>query len=148
MIKIYTDGSCLVNCGGQGGWAAVSIHEDERTSEISGNEEHTTNNRMELMAVIKSLNRLTGKQEVAIYTDSEYVKNGITLWIHSWKQNNWRNSNNKPVKNKDLWIELERACLRHEVEFFWVKAHNGDKYNCRADFLAKKKVLIYLKKKM
>ena len=134
-LKIYTDGACSGNPG-KGGWAAIILDSDLNKSSISGSENKTTNNRMELTAAIMALKKIKKKSEVTIYTDSKYVKEGITDWIKKWKLNNWKNSNKKPVKNKDLWIKLDNICLRHKVSWKWVKAHAGNKYNDLVDELA------------
>ena len=133
-FKIYTDGACSGNPG-KGGWAAI-ILEGNNQSSISGSVNKTTNNRMELMAAIMALQKIKKKSEVTIFTDSRYVKDGITEWIKKWKLNNWKNSNNKPVKNKDLWIKLDNSCQKHKVKWKWVKAHAGNKFNNLADELA------------
>ena len=133
-LKIYTDGACSGNPG-KGGWAAI-ILDDSNQSKISGSENNTTNNRMELMAPIMALKKIKKKSEITIFTDSKYVKDGITDWIKKWKVNNWKNSNKKPVKNKDLWIKLDNACLKHKVTWKWVKAHADNKYNNLVDELA------------
>ena len=133
-LKIYTDGACSGNPG-KGGWAAI-ILDDSNQSNISGSENNTTNNRMELMATIMALKKIKKKSEITIFTDSKYVKDGITDWIKNWKVNNWKNSNKKPVKNKDLWIKLDNACQKHKVIWKWVKAHAGNKYNNLVDYLA------------
>ena len=133
-FKIYTDGACSGNPG-KGGWAAIII-EGENQSNISGSENNTTNNRMELMAPIMALKKIKSKSEITIYTDSRYVKDGITEWIKKWKLNNWRSSNKKPVKNKDLWIKLDSSCMKHKVIWKWVKAHAENKYNNLVDQLA------------
>ena len=133
-LKIYTDGACSGNPG-KGGWAAI-ILDDFNQSSISGSEINTTNNRMELMAPIMALKKIRKKSEITIFTDSKYVKDGITDWIKKWKINNWKNSNKKPVKNKDLWIKLDNACLKHKVTWKWVKAHADNKYNNLVDELA------------
>jgi len=134
MIKVYTDGSCLENPG-KGGWAAIIII-DKQKKIFSGNQKNTTNNRMELMAPIMALKKIRKKSEITIFTDSKYVKDGITDWIKKWKVNNWKSSNKKPVKNKDLWIKLDNVCLKHKVTWKWVKAHAGNKYNNLVDELA------------
>ena len=134
MIKIYTDGSCLENPG-NGGWAAI-INDNGNIKKINGSEKNTTNNRMELMAPIMALKKIRKKSEITIFTDSKYVKDGITDWIKKWKINNWKSSNKKPVKNKDLWIKLDNVCLKHKVTWKWVKAHAGNKYNNLVDELA------------
>ena len=133
-LKIYTDGACSGNPG-KGGWAAI-ILDDSNQSKISGSENNTTNNRMELLAPIMALKKIKRKSEITIFTDSKYVKDGITDWIKKWKVNNWKNSNKKSVKNKDLWIKLDNACLKHIVSWRWVKAHAGNKYNNLVDELA------------
>ena len=133
-LKIYTDGACSGNPG-KGGWAAI-ILEGNNQSSISGSVNKTTNNRMELMAAIMALQKIKKKSEVTIFTDSRYVKDGITEWIKKWKLNNWKNSNKKPVKNKDLWIKLDISCQKHEINWKWVKAHAGNKYNNLVDELA------------
>ena len=133
-FKIYTDGACSGNPG-KGGWAAI-ILDDSNQSNISGSESKTTNNRMELMAPIMALKKIKKKSEITIFTDSKYVKDGITDWIKKWKQNNWKSSNKNPVKNKDLWIKLDNSCQKHKVTWRWVKAHAGNKYNNLADELA------------
>ena len=133
-LKIYTDGACSGNPG-KGGWAAI-ILEDSNQSSISGGESNTTNNRMELMAPIMALKKIKRKSDITIYTDSKYVKDGITDWIKSWKLNNWKSSNKKPVKNKDLWVKLDNACQKHRISWKWVKAHSDNKYNNLVDELA------------
>ena len=133
-FKIYTDGACSGNPG-KGGWAAIII-EGENQSNISGSENNTTNNRMELMAPIMALKKIKSKSEITIYTDSKYVKDGMTEWIKKWKLNNWKSSNKKPVKNKDLWVKLDNCCQKHEVSWKWVKAHAGNKLNNLVDELA------------
>ena len=133
-IVIYTDGACAGNPG-KGGWAAIIINNQNKLS-ISGSENNTTNNRMELMAPIMALKKIKGKSDITIYTDSKYVKDGITDWIKSWKLNNWKSSNKKPVKNKDLWVKLDNACQKHRISWKWVKAHSDNKYNNLVDQLA------------
>ena len=133
-LKIYTDGACSGNPG-KGGWAAIILDEKGQSS-ISGTENKTTNNRMELMAPIMALKKIKTKSEIIIYTDSRYVKDGITEWIKKWKLNNWKSSNKKPIKNKDLWVKLENSCKKHNVSWKWVKAHAENKYNNLVDELA------------
>ena len=133
-FKIYTDGACSGNPG-KGGWAAI-ILDDSNQSSISGSESSTTNIRMELMAPIMALKKIKKKSDITIFTDSKYVKDGITDWIKKWKQNNWKSSNKKPVKNKDLCIKLDNSCQKHKITWKWVKAHAGNKYNDLADKLA------------
>ena len=132
--KIYTDGAC--SNPGKGGWAAIILNEKCIQSKLSGSENSTTNNRMELTAPIMALNKIKKKSEITIYTDSKYVKDGITSWIKKWKLNNWKNSNKKKVKNKDLWIKLDNSCRKHNVIWRWVKAHAGNKFNNLVDELA------------
>ena len=135
MIKIYTDGSCLSNPG-NGGWAAI-IKMNGEIKKISGNEKNTTNNRMELMAPINALKNINSKDLIEIFTDSKYVKNGITEWINKWVLNNWKTSKKEDVKNKDLWIELYKLNQSLNVKWNWVKAHAGDTLNEEVDILAK-----------
>ena len=135
MIKIYTDGSCLKNPG-NGGWAAI-INDDGDIKRVSGSEKNTTNNRMELMAPLNALKGMSPNNEIEIYTDSQYVKLGITDWIHKWIKNNWQTSKKEPVKNKDLWMELYDLTKSHEIKWIWVKAHAGNKLNEEVDLLAK-----------
>ena len=136
MIKIYTDGSCLSNPG-NGGWAAI-ININGKIKKISGNEKNTTNNRMELMAPINALKNINSKDPIEIFTDSKYVKNGITEWINTWVLNNWKTSKKDNVKNKDLWLELYKLNQSLNVKWNWVKAHAGDPLNEEVDMLAKK----------
>ena len=136
MIKIYTDGSCMSNPG-NGGWAAI-INMNGKIKKISGNEKNTTNNRMELMAPINALKNINSKDPIEIFTDSKYVKNGITEWINTWVLNNWKTSKKEDVKNKDLWLELHKLNQSLSVKWNWVKAHAGDPLNEEVDMLAKK----------
>ena len=136
MIKIYTDGSCLSNPG-NGGWAAI-ININGEIKKISGNEKNTTNNRMELMAPINALKNINSKDPIEIFTDSKYVKNGITEWINTWVLNNWKTSKKENVKNKDLWLELHKLNQSLNVKWNWVKAHAGDPLNEEVDIMAKK----------
>ena len=135
MIKIYTDGSCLQNPG-NGGWAAI-INVNDEVKKISGSVKDTTNNKMELMAPIKALQEVKEQQSIEIYTDSQYVKFGITEWIHKWIKNNWQTSKKEPVKNKELWIKLYELTKSHEIKWIWVKAHAGNTLNEEVDLLAK-----------
>ena len=135
MIKIYTDGSCLNNPG-NGGWAAI-INVNGEVKKISGSVKNTTNNKMELMAPIKALQEIEKNQQIEIYTDSQYVRLGITDWIHKWTKNNWQTSKKEPVKNKDLWIELYQLTKSFEVKWIWVRAHTGNVLNEEVDLLAK-----------
>jgi len=134
-INIWTDGACSGNPG-PGGWGALMIA-GERRKEIYAGEPDTTNNRMELMAAIEALNALKKPSVVTLHTDSTYVKDGLTKWIHGWKKNGWKTAAKKPVKNKDLWQALDAACARHEIKWVWVKGHAGDAGNERADELAR-----------
>ena len=136
MIKIYTDGSCLKNPG-NGGWAAIICTNDE-IKKISGSEKDTTNNRMELLATINALKEVNSEDLIEIYTDSKYVKNGITDWIHNWIKNNWKTSNKEDVKNKDLWVQLHELSNNSKIKWNWVKAHAGNPLNEEVDLLAKK----------
>ena len=139
MIKIYTDGACKGNPG-VGGWGAI-IMQDEKNIELFGGENETTNNRMELMAVIMALKEISSNLELSIYTDSTYVQKGISEWIKNWKVNNWRSSSKKPVKNKDLWIELDEAVGSRKINWEWVKGHAGNEGNEKADELANQGVI-------
>ena len=136
MIKIYTDGSCLSNPG-NGGWAAI-ININGEIKKISGNEKNTTNNRMELMAPINALKNINSKDPIEIFTDSKYVKNGITEWINTWVLNNWKTSKKENVKNKDLWLELHKLNQSLNIKWNWVRAHAGNPLNEEVDMLAKK----------
>ena len=134
---IYTDGACLGNPG-EGGWATIIINNKLKTEKkIFGSELSTTNNRMELTAVIKSLSSIPNGSKVNIFTDSKYVINGIESWIINWKKNNWRGSNKKEVKNKELWMLLDQATENLQIHWNWVKGHSGDKYNDEVDQLAR-----------
>ncbi len=133
-VEIYTDGACSGNPG-PGGWGAV-MRFNGVEKELSGGENPTTNNRMEMMAVIKSLEALTRPCKVDLYTDSKYVKDGIEQWLPGWKARGWKTADKKPVKNMDLWIEMENQFARHDVKLHWVKGHAGHPENERADQLA------------
>ena len=135
-VTIYTDGACSGNPG-KGGWGAILIYAKEKKY-MSGSKQLTTNNQMELTATIEALKAILKPSNIALYTDSQYVKNGITSWIFNWKKNGWKTANKKPVANKDLWIELEKYVDFHSVNWFWVKGHSGDHYNEVADELAVK----------
>lgn len=134
-IEIYTDGACSGNPG-PGGWGAI-LRDGEHEKELSGGEDETTNNRMELMAAISALEELEFPSQVDLHTDSTYVKDGITKWIHNWKRNGWKTAAKKPVKNVDLWKRLQAALSRHDVLWHWVKGHAGHPDNERADELAR-----------
>lgn len=135
-IDIWTDGSCAGNPG-PGGWGALLVSGDNE-KELFGGLESTTNNQMELMAAIEGLNALKGPSKVTLHTDSTYVKDGLTKWIHGWKKNGWKTAARKPVKNKELWQALDAACSRHDITWKWVKGHAGDAGNERADELARR----------
>ena len=134
--KIYTDGSCIGNPG-KGGWAAIIIKNGKKKI-ISGSENYTTNNRMEIIAVIKALNTIKLKQALLI-TDSQYVKNGIEIWIHKWKNNGWMTAEKKPVKNKDLWTKLDKIQKTKKIKWEWVKGHSSDKLNNEVDRIARER---------
>ena len=133
-IKIFTDGACKGNPG-LGGWGALII-ENGKEKEIYGGSFNTTNNKMELTATIEALKFYKDPKTIELYTDSNYLRQGITEWIVNWKSNNWRTASKKPVANRDLWIEVDGLSSALNIEWNWVKAHNGDKYNERADKLA------------
>ena len=132
---VYTDGACSGNPG-PGGWGAVIFDNQKNQKNISGKEKDTTNNRMELMAPIMALKKIKSMSNVMIFTDSTYVKNGITEWIKKWEKNGWKSSSKKPVKNKDLWIKLNDLCQKNKVQWKWIKGHSNNKYNNLADDLA------------
>lgn len=134
-FKIYTDGACSGNPG-PGGWGAVIFDNDNNQTNISGKEKNTTNNRMEILAAIMALKKVKSNSQIIIYTDSTYVKNGITEWMFNWKKNDWKTASKKPVKNKDLWIKLDKLCEKNKVSWKWVKGHATNKYNNLADQLA------------
>jgi ribonuclease HI len=134
-VDIFTDGACSGNPG-PGGWGAI-LRYGATEKELSGGERETTNNRMEMMAAIAALEALKGPTHVRLHTDSQYVKNGITTWIHGWKKNGWKTSDKKPVKNVDLWQRLDIALKSHKIDWIWVKGHNGHAENERADALAR-----------
>jgi ribonuclease HI len=137
-VTIYTDGACKGNPG-PGGWGALLVWSGHE-KELFGGEPHTTNNRMELTAVIRALESLRRACDVAIYTDSQYVKNGIQSWIHTWKRNGWKTADRKPVKNAELWRELDELAHRHRIAWHWVKGHSDHPGNERADALANRGV--------
>lgn len=133
-VTLYTDGACRGNPG-PGGWGALLIY-GSKEKELYGGEPQTTNNRMELTAAIRGLEALKKNCDVNLYTDSTYVKNGIQEWMNKWKSNNWKTAAKKPVKNRELWEELDNLVSRHDVNWHWVKGHSGDAGNERADQLA------------
>ncbi len=135
-VVIYTDGACSGNPGPGGYGAVLAFGGVEK--ELCGGQADTTNNRMELLAAIVALEPLTRPCRVALHTDSQYVRQGVTSWINNWKRNGWKTADKKPVKNEDLWRRLDEAAKRHEIEWFWVKGHAGDPMNERADALARK----------
>jgi len=138
MIEIFTDGACSGNPG-PGGWGAI-LRTGDTEKELFGGEAQTTNNRMEMMAVIEALRALTKPVEARVYTDSQYVQKGISVWIHGWKRRGWKTANKEPVKNEDLWRELDRLAAQHKIEWLWVRGHDGHVENERADALARRGV--------
>jgi len=141
-VDIYTDGACSGNPG-PGGWGILFRYNDvEKT--LCGGEKNTTNNRMELSAVIHALNSLTRRCTVTVHTDSQYVQRGVQEWLPNWKKRNWRTAGNKPVKNKDLWEQLDQILSQHEINWIWVKGHSDHPENDRADALAREGMLPYL----
>ena len=137
MIDIYTDGACSGNPG-IGGWGVVIIFDDKKTIHLNGGNKNTTNNKMELKAAIEALKFFKEKNNLNIFTDSKYVKEGIESWIINWKKNGWKTSSKKEVKNKELWIELDNEINKHSINWHWVKGHDGNKFNEQADLLARK----------
>ena len=135
MISIYTDGACSGNPG-PGGWAAIIIVNNEVKDMFSGSEKNTTNNQMELLAPIKAIQKFKKKSEISIFTDSTYVRDGITVWIKQWEKNGWKTASKKPVKNKELWKKLKNLSSKHSIKWIWVKGHAQDKYNNLVDELA------------
>ncbi len=144
VVELYTDGACSGNPG-PGGWGVLMLW-NGREKELSDGEFETTNNRMELMAAIQGLEALKRPVDVAVHTDSTYLRDGIMKWIHDWKRNGWRTAAKKPVKNVDLWQRLETAQVNHRVEWHWVKGHTGHPENERADALARQGMAPYLEK--
>ena len=143
-VDLYTDGACSGNPG-PGGWGVLMLYKGNE-KELCGGEPATTNNRMELMAAIQGLESLNRGVRVRVHTDSTYVKDGITKWIHGWKKNGWKNAQKKPVKNAELWQRLETAIERHDVSWHWVKGHSDHPENDRADALARQGMAPYLLK--
>jgi ribonuclease HI len=145
VVDIFTDGACSGNPG-PGGWGAILVFQG-RERELSGGEPATTNNRMELMAAIQALEALKRPVKARLYTDSTYVKEGITRWIHNWKVKGWKTADRKPVKNAELWRRLDAANERHQIEWHWVRGHAGHDGNERADALARRGMAPFLTKK-
>ena len=141
MIKIYTDGSCLSNPG-NGGWAAIILI-DKKKIHIKGSKKNSTNNQMELLAPIKALKKIPKESNVQIFTDSKYVKSGITEWIHNWKKNGWKTANKQPVKNKELWTELDNLTNEFKIKWSWVKSHSNNALNNEVDLIARKEASNY-----
>ncbi len=137
MISIYTDGACSGNPG-IGGWGVIIMGFKDEMVLLNGGEHHTTNNRMELLAAINAVLYFKEKQYLEIYTDSKYLKDGIEIWIHNWKNNGWKTSTKKTVKNKDLWVKLDAEISKHSIKWNWVKGHANNEYNEKADSLARK----------
>tara|TARA_Y100000739_G_C20313194_1_gene330897 strand:- start:115 stop:549 length:435 start_codon:yes stop_codon:yes gene_type:complete len=139
-IEIYTDGACSGNPG-LGGWGAIILIHKNEPIYINGGSLNTTNNQMELKAAIEALKYLSKSNSINLFTDSKYVKDGIESWIQNWKKNGWKTSARKEVKNKDLWIELDKQMQRHTIQWLWIKGHTGNKYNEKADLLARKFII-------
>jgi len=133
--KIYTDGACSGNPG-PGGWAAIILVNNKIKKMFFGSEKNTTNNQMELLAPIKVIQKFKKKSEISIFTDSTYVRDGITIWIKQWEKNGWKTASKKPVKNKELWKKLKNLSSKHSIKWIWVKGHAQDKYNNLVDELA------------
>ena len=137
MITIYTDGACSGNPG-IGGWGIVILELKKEPIFLNGGDDNTTNNQMELTAAIQALKYFEDREKITLFTDSQYVKNGIESWINNWKKNGWKTASKKPVKNKELWVELDLLIAKHNVIWKWVKGHAGNLYNEKADLLARK----------
>jgi ribonuclease HI len=137
MITIYTDGACSGNPG-IGGWGVVIIEDNKNETFLNGGDNDTTNNKMELTAAIQALKAIEKKSAITLITDSKYVKDGIQSWIQNWKKNGWKTAAKKPVKNKELWIELDELIARHNITWEWVKGHAGNTHNEKADYLARR----------
>ena len=133
--KIYTDGACSGNPG-PGGWAVIILINNEIKEMFFGSEKNTTNNQMELLAPIKAIQKFKKKSEISVFTDSTYVRDGITIWIKQWEKNGWKTASKKPVKNKELWKKLKNLSSKHSIKWIWVKGHAQDKYNNLVDELA------------
>ena len=137
MITIYTDGACSGNPG-IGGWGIVILELKKEPIFLNGGDDNTTNNQMELTAAIQALKYFEEREKITLFTDSQYVKNGIESWINNWKKNGWKTASKKSVKNKELWVELDLLIAKHNVIWKWVKGHAGNLYNEKADLLARK----------
>ena len=137
MITIYTDGACSGNPG-IGGWGVIILEENKNEICLNGGSNNTTNNRMELTATIEALKNFQNRENITLVTDSKYVKDGIQSWIQNWKKNGWKTASKKPVKNKELWKELDELITKHNIIWEWVKGHAGNKHNEKADFLARR----------
>ena len=137
MITIYTDGACAGNPG-IGGWGVVILEKNNNEICLNGGNNNTTNNRMELTAAIEALKNFQNRENITLVTDSKYVKDGIQSWIENWKKNGWKTAGKKPVKNKELWIELDELIAKHNITWKWVKGHAGNKNNEKADYLARR----------
>ena len=136
-INVYTDGACSGNPG-IGGWGAVILIDENDPINLNGGSINTTNNQMELTAAIEALKYFTERSIISLHTDSKYVKEGIEYWIVNWKKNGWKTASKKPVKNKELWIKLDKQIEKHSISWKWIKGHIGNKFNERADLLARK----------
>jgi len=137
MIKIYTDGACSGNPG-IGGWGVVILENNNDPIYLNGGDNNTTNNRMELSAALNALKFFKEKKELTLITDSKYLKDGIQSWIQNWKKNGWKTASKKPVKNKELWLDLDEMIMKHNITWQWVKGHAGNKFNEKADYLARR----------
>ena len=140
MIDIYTDGACSGNPG-IGGWGAIILFNNEEPVYLNGGLKETTNNQMELLATINALKYIENNSKINLYTDSKYVKDGIEKWIKNWKLNGWKTKSKNQVKNKDLWIQLDKEINKHKINWLWVKGHSGNKFNEKADLLARKYII-------
>ena len=137
MITVYTDGACSGNPG-KGGWGVVILENNKDEIFLNGGDDNTTNNRMELTAAIEALKHYQNREDITLITDSKYVKDGIQSWIQNWKKNGWKTAAKKPVKNKELWVELDDLITKHNINWEWVKGHAGNKHNEKADYLARR----------
>jgi len=137
MITVYTDGACSGNPG-KGGWGVVILENNKDEIFLNGGDNNTTNNRMELTAAIEALKHYQNREDITLITDSKYVKDGIQSWIQNWKKNGWKTAAKKPVKNKELWVELDDLITKHNINWEWVKGHAGNKHNEKADYLARR----------